>query len=71
MTIGKVGNIAVSGVVEIAQRYEAAGNRRIACQAAIDEYLDRPEYKKLCKALRDADAAWRAAGAEYETGRLV
>ena len=70
MGVGKVGNVVVSGVVEVAERYEAAGRARVAAEKAVNEYLDRPEYTNLRDTLNRADKAWRESGAELNDARI-
>lgn len=69
MAIGRVGQIVVSGAVEVALRYECAGRAKVAAQTAIDEYLKTPEYQRLCEARIEAETEWREAGDAFYAAR--
>lgn len=67
---GRVGNVVVSGAVEIAKRYEEAGRARVAADEAVTAYLSTPTYLRLQKALSDADSEWRKAGEDFHEARI-
>lgn len=68
--VGKVGNIVVSGVVDLAKRYEAAGRALVAARDAVDEYLNTPEYIRLQENVSNADAEWRKLGEDFNEARI-